>query len=115
METTLRCSNRSKDKYERLNYGSVHQASSMITFPITITNEPKIREAMNSTKEDAAIRRNSIKNKSHTLEIKEIWTELVVLNQKKSRFRLRDDAGNNELPTYGVIKLREMKMETQPN
>lgn len=97
-ETTSRYPGRVRGQPDR--YGT-QSANSIITVPITTTEEPKVKEAMNSTSAEVELWELAIKDELKSLESMQTWTCV----EKNELPKIRSGS-IKVLPTHIVLKIK---------
>ena len=83
---------------------------SAINFPITTSDSPSMREAMNATKDEVELWRRAIDAELLTLEKKSAWVKIGSTRNPTTRFRTRGPKGEIILPTHVVLKIKRDEM-----
>ena len=106
IDVSSRLPKRNRKKPQRLTYnaGKIHRAEKVITFPITTSDEPTVKEAMNASPPEVEFWIKAIMEELNSLEKKKTWIPLGKAIRKGRRWF--GPKGERLLPTHVVLKIK---------
>ena len=97
-----RRSSRNKKAPDRYGYSS----HPVISFPITKSDEPSVREAMSATRDEVELWKRPIDTELQTLQNKGAWTKAGHTKSPTTRFKTRGPKGEMIVPTHVVLNIK---------